>query len=171
MPPADLVTASYVLAELPPAAQRPVVQWLADHGTVVAIIEPGTPDGYARVLAARDQLINLGMRIAAPCPHTGACPLPPGEWCHFAARLPRTALHRRLKAAELGFEDEKFSSIIATSTSVTPPRGRILRRPRTRKGLVTLTLCSDGLREENVSKRHGDAYRAARNAAWGDPWP
>jgi ribosomal protein RSM22 (predicted rRNA methylase) len=170
-PPVDLVTISYVLAEMPPDAQKAVVRWSTGHGAMVAIVEPGTPDGYARVLAARDHLIGLGMRVAAPCPHTGACPLPAGEWCHFSARLPRTALHRRLKAAELGFEDEKFSYVIATSTPTNPPESRILRHPRTRKGLVTLTLCSDGLLEENVSKRHGDAYRAARNAAWGDPWP
>ncbi|GII85676.1 rRNA methyltransferase [Sphaerisporangium siamense] len=170
-PPADLVTISYVLAELPAAAQEPVVRWLAGRGTTVAIVEPGTPQGYARVLAARDLLVDLGMRVAAPCPHTSACPLPAGDWCHFSARLPRMGLHRRLKAAELGFEDEKFSYVVATSAPVAPAEGRILRHPRTRKGLVTLTLCADGVTERNVSKRHGDAYRAARDATWGDPWP
>ncbi|MER6948682.1 small ribosomal subunit Rsm22 family protein [Nonomuraea sp. NPDC000554] len=169
-PPADLVTLSYVLGELPPAVRDPVVRWLAEHARMVAVIEPGTPGGHARVLAARDQLISLGMRIAAPCPHSASCPLSGGDWCHFSARLPRSGLHRRLKSAELGFEDEKFSYVIATSGSAVLPGSRVLRHPRTRKGLVTLTLCADGVREENVSKRQRDVYRAARNVAWGDPW-
>ncbi|MDP9842859.1 small ribosomal subunit Rsm22 family protein [Streptosporangium lutulentum] len=168
--PADLITLSYVLGELPPAVRDPVVGWLAGQATTVAVIEPGTPDGHARVLAARDQLIGLGMRVAAPCPHSASCPLAGGDWCHFSARLPRTGLHRRLKSAELGFEDEKFSYVIATFAPAIPPDSRVLRHPRTRKGLVTLTLCADGVREESVSKRHGDVYRAARNVEWGDPW-
>lgn len=170
-PPADLVTLSYVLGEMPSAAQEAVVRWSAERATTVVVVEPGTPEGYARVLAARDRLIGLGLRIAAPCPHAGPCPVAAGDWCHFSARLPRTGLHRRLKAAELGFEDEKFSYVVATSAPAEPAAGRVLRHPRTRKGLVTLTLCADGMIEENVSKRHGAAYRAARNTAWGDPWP
>lgn len=169
-PPADLISLSYVLGELPAAVRDPVVRRLAGRATTVAVVEPGTPAGHARVLAARDQLIGLGMRVAAPCPHAASCPLAGEDWCHFSARLPRTGLHRRLKSAELGFEDEKFSYVIATSASAIPATSRVLRHPRTRKGLVTLTLCADGLREENVSKRHGDLYRAARSVAWGDPW-
>jgi ribosomal protein RSM22 (predicted rRNA methylase) len=103
-------------------------------------------------------------------------PLPAGDWCHFSARLPRDGLDRRLKSADLGFEDEKFSYVVAASAPVAGPRSRVLRHPRTRKGLVTLTLCGDGVHEEgvheeNVSKRQGDRYRAARNASWGDAWP
>ncbi|MEU8362694.1 small ribosomal subunit Rsm22 family protein [Nonomuraea sp. NPDC048882] len=169
-PPADLISLSYVLGELPAAVRDPVVRRLAGRATTVAVVEPGTPAGHARVLAARDQLIGLGMRVAAPCPHAASCPLAGEDGCHFSARLPRTGLHRRLKSAELGFEDEKFSYVIATSASAIPATSRVLRHPRTRKGLVTLTLCADGLREENVSKRHGDLYRAARSVTWGDPW-
>ena len=48
----------------------------------------------------------------------------------------------------------------------------MVRRPRPRKGLVTLPLCTqdDGLRETTVSKRNS-SYRAARDTRWGDPWP
>ncbi|MFI6395232.1 small ribosomal subunit Rsm22 family protein [Nonomuraea sp. NPDC050547] len=169
--PADLVTVSYVLGELPEAARLPLIRRLAGRAGMLAVVEPGSPDGFARVLAVRDLLVELGMNIAAPCPHEGACPLASGDWCHFAARLPRESLHRRLKAGSLGFEDEKFSYVVATSAPVTPPGARVLRHPRTRKGLVTLTLCGDGVSDQNVSKRDGELYRAARDTAWGEAWP
>ncbi|MFC4530064.1 small ribosomal subunit Rsm22 family protein [Sphaerisporangium dianthi] len=56
-----------------------------------------------------------------------------------------------------------------TRLSDRPPG--VIRHPRGRKGLITLTLCADGVEERCVSKRHGDLYRAARAATWGDPWP
>ncbi|NUR83119.1 MAG: rRNA methyltransferase, partial [Nonomuraea sp.] len=171
VPESDLLTLSYVLGELPPGSRDAVVAGLAGRTRMLAIVEPGTPDGYARVLRARDQLLALGLRVAAPCPHGGACPVTGDDWCHFAVRLQRTGLHRRLKTGELGFEDEKFSYVVATTEPVQAPGARVLRHPRTRKGLVTLTLCGqDGIAEQNVSKKHGDRYRAARDVDWGDAW-
>jgi ribosomal protein RSM22 (predicted rRNA methylase) len=48
------VLASYALAEIAPGALRAVVErlWSACEG-VLALVEPGTPAGYARILAAR----------------------------------------------------------------------------------------------------------------------
>ncbi|MBO4260938.1 small ribosomal subunit Rsm22 family protein, partial [Streptomyces griseorubiginosus] len=42
-----------------------------------------------------------------------------------------------------------------------------------RKGQVLLDLCEpdEQLRRTTVTKRHGDLYKAARDADWGDPWP
>ena len=53
------------------------------------------------------------------------------------------------------------------------PPGRILRHPLHRKGMVLLRVCTaDGTAvTETVSKRQGERYRAARDLAWGDPWP
>jgi hypothetical protein len=53
----------------PPAAQAGVVArlWDAAQG-VLALIEPGTPAGYQRILAARSQLIEAGAQILAPLP-------------------------------------------------------------------------------------------------------
>jgi ribosomal protein RSM22 (predicted rRNA methylase) len=170
-PVADLVTVSYVLGELAPAAREDLVRRIT--GRVVVIVEPGTPAGHRRILAARDLLTGQGLRILAPCPHDLGCPLPAvGDWCHFAARVNRSALHRRLKDGVLGHEDEKFSYVAAAAYDG-GRIGRILRHPQTRKGMVTLRLCgADGtVRDTVVSKRHGDAYRAARDAAWGDAWP
>jgi ribosomal protein RSM22 (predicted rRNA methylase) len=174
-PEADLVTLAYVLGELPKRSRADVVRWLAVKAGTVVLVEPGTPAGYERVLAARDVLTGIGRTILAPCPHDGTCPIPAGDdWCHFAARLPRSGLHRQLKAATLGFEDEKFSFVAATaSASARRGSGRVLRHPQKRKSLVLLRVCtpSDGLSDVTVSKRQGDVYRAARDVAWGDEWP
>ncbi|OXM51276.1 rRNA methyltransferase [Amycolatopsis thailandensis] len=172
-PDADLVTLSYVLGELPEARRADVVHWLSAKAGMLVLIEPGTPAGYERIVDARDRLVELGLSLVAPCPHEGACPIPRGkDWCHFSARLPRTGLHRQLKAGTLGFEDEKFSYVVASSTAPERAESRILRHPAKRKGMVSLSLCAgSGLTESIVTKRHGTAYRAARDAEWGDAWP
>ena len=177
-PEADLVTMSYVLGELSEPDQRDVVRRAAvagsAEGAAVVIVEPGTPAGYQRVLAARATLIELGLSVAAPCPHQRDCPLPAGrDWCHFAVRVNRSSLHRQIKQAELGYEDEKFSYIAAVRGPVRAAAGRVLRHPQSRKGLVTLEVCGrDGdTARQLVSKRQGELYRAARDAGWGDAWP
>ena len=173
-PSADLVTMSYALGELPESERPDVVRWLAEDAAMVIIIEPGTPAGWATVSAARDVLAARGLTIVAPCPHDGRCPIEPGrDWCHFSVRLPRTALHRRVKAGTLSFEDEKFSYVAATTTAWPRPAARVLRHPQKRKGLVSLRLCTegDGIRDVLVSKRQGDLYRRARDVDWGDDWP
>ncbi|MFP3990946.1 small ribosomal subunit Rsm22 family protein [Streptomyces sp. E11-3] len=174
LPSADLVTVSYVLGELTEADRGVVVAEAARAGQAVVIVEPGTPEGYARVLAARDQLIAAGLRIAAPCPHGAACPIVPGQdWCHFSARVSRSSLHRQVKGGSLPYEDEKFSYVAATRFDAEPVEARVVRRPQIRKGQVLLDLCTrdPGLARDTVTKRHGSLYRAARDAAWGDGWP
>ncbi|WP_371597634.1 small ribosomal subunit Rsm22 family protein [Streptomyces sp. NBC_00564] len=170
----DLVTVSYVLGELADADRASVVDAAASAAQAVVIIEPGTPDGYARVIDARDRLIAAGFRIAAPCPHSARCPIVPGEdWCHFSARVSRSSLHRQVKGGSLPYEDEKFSYVAATRFPPAPASSRIVRKPQIRKGQVLLELCEpdESLRRETVTKRHGLLYRAARDAAWGDAWP
>ncbi|GGX52750.1 small ribosomal subunit Rsm22 family protein [Streptomyces minutiscleroticus] len=171
---ADLVTVSYVLNELTAEDRRAVVDAAAAAARTVVIVEPGTPDGYLRVVEARDRLVAAGFRVAAPCPHSGTCPIVRGEdWCHFSARVSRSSLHRRVKGGSLAYEDEKFSYVAATRLPADPAPSRVVRRPQIRKGQVLLDLCEPGerLRRETVTKRHGPLYRAARDAEWGDAWP
>jgi ribosomal protein RSM22 (predicted rRNA methylase) len=173
-PAADLVTMSYALNELPDVQRPDVVRWLAQDATMVIVIEPGTPAGYANVAAARQELAGAGLTIVAPCPHDGPCPIEAGrDWCHFSVRLPRTSLHRRVKAGTLGFEDEKFSYVAATRGQGPRVAARVLRHPQKRKGVVALRLCTDAeeVRDVIVSKRQGELYRLARDADWGDDWP
>ncbi|NJQ05226.1 rRNA methyltransferase [Streptomyces lonarensis] len=177
LPAAELVTISYVLNELTEEARDAVVDAAAATGGAVVLVEPGTPDGYLRMRRARDRLTGAGMRVLAPCPHSGACPLEPGaDWCHFAARVSRSSLHRRVKGGELPYEDEKFSYVAAVPAGWETPGaapGRIVRRPQQRKGQVLLDVCEPAgeVRRATVTKRTKDAYRAARDAEWGDTWP
>ncbi|MFC9910963.1 small ribosomal subunit Rsm22 family protein [Streptomyces sp. NPDC059862] len=170
----DLVTVSYVLNELTAPDRAALVDATAAAAQAVVLVEPGTPDGYARIIDARDRLIAAGFHIAAPCPHSAACPIAPGtDWCHFSARVSRSSLHRQVKGGSLAYEDEKFSYVAATRFPPTPAPSRVVRKPQIRKGQVLLDLCEtdEQLRRTTVTKRHGDRYKAARDADWGDAWP
>ena len=166
----DLVTLGYVLAELSEAELETTVDraWAAAEALVV--VEPGTPSGYRRILAARDRLLGLGAALAAPCPHERGCPLAATEdWCHFAVRLPRSSAHRQAKAAELGHEDEKLSYVAMMRAPVERARARVLRHPQVRPGHVLLELCTDdGVAPVTVSKRDRERYRRARKVSWGE---
>ena len=113
--PADLVVASYMIGEIDSAEQKTLagLMWAKTRDTLL-IVEPGTPAGYARILALRDQLIASGAHVAAPCPHDGKCPLHGTRLVSFhpaPAALPRA---KQIKGAEVPFEDEKFAYIALT---------------------------------------------------------
>lgn len=175
-PQADLVTASYALAEIAPArqAQTVLALWAATDG-MLALIEPGTPDGYRRVLAARETLIAAGAEILAPCPHALACPLTAPDWCHFVQRLPRSRDHRLAKGADLPFEDEKFSYLVAVRPGMTtqPRTARILAPPRVAKPAITFKLCTPAgtAALADMPRRDKAAYAWARRLDWGDALP
>ncbi|WP_404979231.1 small ribosomal subunit Rsm22 family protein, partial [Bradyrhizobium sp. SHOUNA76] len=114
---ADLVIASYIIGELSEADQRKLTEAMwAKACHALLVIEPGTPAGYRRILALRQQLIAQGAYIAAPCPHEKPCPLTAPDWCHFSQRLPRSQAHRQIKGAEVPFEDERFIYVALTRT-------------------------------------------------------
>ncbi|HEY3184349.1 MAG TPA: small ribosomal subunit Rsm22 family protein [Gaiellaceae bacterium] len=166
----DLVLVSYVLGELAEAEREALLAnaWSATGGLLL-VVEPGTPDGYGRVIAARAGVIQAGGFTTAPCPHDRTCPMLGTDWCHFAVRLPRSARHRAAKGAQLGYEDEKFSYVAASRSETSRADARVVRHPQARRGHVYLELCAGaGLRTELVSKRDGETYRRARKAAWGD---
>jgi ribosomal protein RSM22 (predicted rRNA methylase) len=168
VPPHDLVIMSYALGEVGAAA---IARAWAATRQVLVVIEPGTPFHFGGVLAAREQLIAAGAFIAAPCPHALACPMAGTDWCHMAARVERTSLHRRLKGAELPYEDEKFSYVIATKTPVERAAARVVRRPDVQKGFVALTLCTpEGLQRQGVPRSQREAFKRARKVAWGEAW-
>jgi ribosomal protein RSM22 (predicted rRNA methylase) len=172
-PKSDVVVASYALAEIAADKQSSTVGelWASCEGVLV-LIEPGTPAGYARILAARTALIRAGATILAPCPHHAACPLVGEDWCHFSVRLPRSRDHRQAKDAVVPFEDERFSYLVAARPGIAaaPWRPRVLAPPRTAKPGIALKLCAlDGEVEQRVvPKRDKPAYAVARRLDWGD---
>ncbi|MBI1197230.1 MAG: rRNA methyltransferase [Phenylobacterium sp.] len=170
-PRADLVVASYALAEIAPAGQGAVVDalWTACDG-LLAVVEPGTPAGWARLMAARDRLTAAGAALLAPCPHARACPLEPPDWCHFSVRLPRSRDHRLAKGAEAPFEDEKYAYLLAARPQVGEPAvGRVLARPRVGKPGIELKLCgAEGVERRFVARRDKAGHAVARRLAWGD---
>jgi ribosomal protein RSM22 (predicted rRNA methylase) len=139
----------------------------ARHALVV--IEPGTPAGYARILALRQQLIAAGAYVAAPCPHEKPCPLLAPDWCHFSQRLPRSQAHRQIKGAEVPFEDERFIYVALTRTPPAARAARVLAPPDLGKAEITAKLCTEqGVEVAKVPRRDKAAYASARRWSWGD---
>jgi ribosomal protein RSM22 (predicted rRNA methylase) len=169
-PPRDLVTLAYALNELAPEVRQPVLRrlWQATADTLV-IVEPGTPAGWQRIVAARAQLIEAGAHVLAPCSHSHTCPLDPPDWCHFAERVARSRLHRLAKEAELPWEDEKFSYVAVSRTPSSTSAARVIARARKGSGRVTLKLCRDdgSAREQLFSRRDGTLFKRAWRSDWG----
>lgn len=166
LPPHDLAIAAYSLGEMDPGL---VWRLWETARLALVVIEPGTPRGFAAIAAMRTGLLERGAAMLAPCPAAGPCPIQAPDWCHFAARVERTSLHRRLKAADLNYEDEKFSYLAVARRPVELPAARILRRPEHKPGLIRITQCTpSGIESRHITRRDPAAFRQARHAAWGD---
>jgi ribosomal protein RSM22 (predicted rRNA methylase) len=172
--PVSLALFGYALTELAAdAARRLVLATLAAGAERIVIVEPGTPRDHARLMEVRAAGVAAGARVVAPCPHAAACPLPPGDWCHFSVRLPRTRQHLRLKGGNVPFEDEPFSYLILEAPGVQagePGPARILRRPEESREGIRFRLCRpDGTAgDQMVVRRDAAAFRAVRRLGWGD---
>jgi ribosomal protein RSM22 (predicted rRNA methylase) len=168
--PADLVIASYTAGEIADGELARFTQslWAATAGAL-AVIEPGTPAGYGRIMRMRGDLIAAGAHVAAPCPHARACPLQAPDWCHFAQRLPRSRDHLRVKGAAVPFEDEKFSYMVLSRAEPRPIEARVLAPPKISKIAATAKLCTDGgVVTDVAARRDHDAYRRRKTWRWGD---
>jgi ribosomal protein RSM22 (predicted rRNA methylase) len=169
--PHDLVLLTYVLDELTPAKIGPLIDRLwQSTGDTIVVVEPGTPSGWSRILAVRDRLIAAGAHLLAPCPHALACPLRAPDWCHFSRRVARSRMHRRIKSADVPWEDEKFVYIAASRHPAPSVSARVIAPVQVKGGTVSLKLCekTGQARQRMLSKRDGEAFRRARRLAWGD---
>ena len=168
--PAELVTAAYVLDEITPASLPKLIGRLWQlTGDTLLIVEPGTPAGWQRILAARGQLIEAGAHVIAPCPHEAPCPLAQPDWCHFSRRVARSRLHRLTKDADVPWEDEKFIYVAASRHPAPSRPARVIAPPKSGSGKVTLKLCEPdgGAGEKLFTKRDGDLFKVARRLDWG----
>ena len=168
----DLVLCSYALNELQEAQRAEFIRraW-AQTRKLLVVIEPGTKAGFANIIGLRTQLLREGASLAAPCPNSLACPMAAPDWCHFAARVERTAEHRRLKNATLGHEDEKFSYVAFSRYEVQHSNARIVRHPKIFGGYTQLTLCREGeLADTTITRSRKDDWRRLKRLGWGDAW-
>jgi len=174
MPEADLVIASYVIGELSDDVRTAFGMRLWEKTrNMLLVVEPGTPAGYARIIALRAQLVAGRAHVIAPCPHDQACPLLPPDWCHFVQRLARSRAHRQIKGAELPYEDEKFSYVVLAREACAVRPARLLAPPLVTKAEMRLKLCrpdgSAGIAA--IPRRDKAAYARVRRLGWGDTLP
>lgn len=168
----DLVFISYALNEIPQEDLPPLIAkaWKATKQFLI-LVEPGTPFGFGILKRARQQLIEMGANVIAPCTHQQACPLQEGDWCHFSAHVDRSQYHRLAKNADLPYEHEKYSYLILARYPFPQPDYRIIKRPIQRSGHVIFDLCGEsGVHRSTVSKKHKERYARARKHTWGDGW-
>lgn len=169
----DAIVASYSLNELPSVSLEATVRGLWQRASqILVVIEPGTPLGFDVVRRTRDLLLAMGAHTIAPCTHDLACPMTGSDWCHRPVRVYRSEIHRRVKDADLGYEDEKFC-FAAFSRTFLPaiPSGRIVRKPMLGKGHLHVDVCRDGeIKRLTYSRKNGATYKAAKDSAWGELW-
>ena len=170
--PAELVVMSYALVELAedeiPATAFGL--WRLAQGLLV-FVEPGTPEGFRRLMLCRAALIEAGAHLVAPCPHSAACPIAAPQWCHFSERLPRSRDHRLIKEASLPFEDEPYGYLaFARQPAEHAAAARIVSQVRVSKAEVTCQICAaNGQLTDHVARRRDrNAYAQLRRASWGD---
>jgi ribosomal protein RSM22 (predicted rRNA methylase) len=170
--PHDLVLAPYSLHDLTEREQDRLAEeaWFVARRALL-LIQPGTRSGFDAIRRLRSWLTGRGARIQAPCPHGSACPVPPGDLCHFAVRLDRSRAHRLALGGGLGFEDEKFSYLLALKQDSSPAAARIVRAPVVHSHLIDMTLCRpEGIERTRVTRKDKETWRAARKAEWGERW-
>jgi len=167
---ADLVVAGYVFAEMGLPEVRQAALWLWQNAAqVLVIIEPGTPQGFARVKAAREALLKAGGNVLGPCTHANACPMVKGNWCHFKTRLARTREHLHSKGASVPFEDEAFSWIAVSREKSILPQARIIAPVQVSKiGVACKTCSAAGITQTMIASRDRPAYKKAKKLMWGD---
>ncbi len=94
-------------------------------------------------------------------------------WCHFSKRLERSRKHRQVKGAEKGFEDEKFTYLIASKLPTNVRYARVLSTPIITKPSVELEICHPKGEAKRISITRRDdsqGYKSAKKIQWGDRW-
>lgn len=165
----DLVVAAYAIGEIPGgnrdrtvAAMAPIV------GDVCAIIEPGTPRGFAVVAHCEDLLAGAGLATLAPFPAAWSCLQSESDWHHFATRVPRSRRHRETKRAALAHEDEKYCYVVSARRPGVAIAARVIRKPLIRPGHIRLVLCTvHGTQHRVITRSNRAAFRVARHLRWG----
>ena len=148
---------------------RIISKWERSQSKILIFIEPGTKYGFENIKYIRDKILKKNLKIAAPCPNILPCPMNKNDWCHFYVRVKRTKYHKYIKAASLGYEDEKFSYLIISKESSIPYQSRAIRFTKKSKDEIFLTLCKSGnILTEKILRSDGKNFKIAKKTDWGD---
>ncbi|KAF6005085.1 Methyltransferase-like protein 17, mitochondrial [Cyanidiococcus yangmingshanensis] len=146
----DLITAVHCRSE-GSASERSMAffenLWRHCRGALV-IVEPGNADGFTQMTAVRSHLLQLhgsSITVAAPCPHSGPCPLNAKEgasltdtgpnagfrhgFCHFTQRYEREGTLR-----QMSFIDHANRMVMPSSQSQATRRFSYVVLERVRQG-------------------------------------
>jgi len=165
----DLVVIGHVLNELNADDQLRLVDYAWKHcAGVLLLVEPGTSAAFPAIKNAREQLLKLGARTLAPCPHEQPCPLV-DDWCHFPQRLQRPHFQRRAKGALSQWEDCKFSyAALARFAPAHVPWARVIREPVVTKVYAEALICTaDGIVPHREEKKNREAFMQVKKLLWG----
>ena len=171
----DLCILSYMINELSEENRLKVIdKALKSTNKVLLVVEPGTPEGFKNVRKIRDYVFEKGYEIIAPCTgFNGKCDISEDDWCASSIRVQRTKIHKYLKDAEVGFEDEKFSYIAINVSKdkldFNSNLRRILRHPKIQNGRIEVKTCLNGeIKEEVITKKNKDDFKALKKKNIGD---
>jgi ribosomal protein RSM22 (predicted rRNA methylase) len=168
----DVVIIGHVLNELAPAQRSRVLDaaWAATNELLV-IVEPGTSAFFGLIREIRQQLIDTGAHIVAPCTHHTTCPMAGDDWCHFGQKIARPDFQRQARAVQIGWEESKVSFVAVSKRPVALSGQRIIHDPVLHKGYITLPVCDEnGLHTTTILKRDNVNHARARRMDWGDVW-
>lgn len=168
----DIVIIGHVLNELSATQRMRVIDaaWAATSELLV-IVEPGTSAFFGMVREIRQQLIDKGAFVVAPCTHHAMCPMAGDDWCHFGQKIARPDFQRQARAVQVGWEEAKVSFVAVTKRPVTVSGQRIIHDPVQHKGFVALPVCDqNGLHTSSILKRNKATHARARRMTWGDIW-
>jgi len=181
--PFDLVIAAYSLGEMSPQGGANLIAALWDRcSAYLVLVEPGTPAGFHVVLQARAALLARGACLIAPCPlgpneaRQYDCPMAAlgadgGPWCHVPVRVERSRRHRLIKGADMGWEDEKISYLVAARPPTASHTARIVGPVDKTKAAISFPVCTEGeLRTVAIPSREKETTRRATSGRWGDAW-
>jgi len=168
----DLVIESFMLNEMSENERFKVLDLMHEKtNEFLILIEPGTPKSYERMMVIRNYLINKGMNLILPCPHSNKCNLV-NDYCNFSVRVPRTKTSRLIKGGTLGYEDEKYFYLIFSKNNNTEKQfsSTILRKPVYRKGCIDLKLCNSDSKIKSITITKSDKlnYKNAKDYKHGD---
>lgn len=171
----DLCILSYIINELDEKDRISVIdKAINSTSKVLLIVEPGTPEGFNNIKKIRDYLYGKGYKIIAPCiGFCGRCDIKEDDWCASSVRVQRTKIHKYLKDAEVGFEDEKFTYLAVSIKDIEFNQKenlrRILRHPKIENGRILVKTCLKGeVKEEIILKKNKDEFKSLKKKNIGD---